>query len=88
MIPEYVTNIPEIGEKIEVAIQELIDNTSRTTRKLKNLKRTSPEDDTPKKEKRQQKTLQKNTKSPSTKEGYPKRKSLKLIKTKKTEPES
>jgi len=79
-------------KKTEVAIQELIDNTSRTTRKLKNLKRTSPENNTPnpplKKRKDNEKHHQKNAKSPSTKEGHPKSNSLKLIKTKKTEPES
>ena len=88
MIPEYITNIPDIGEQIiEVAIQRLLDNTSRTTKTLRNFKRTLPENDTPKppkKEKNYEKHHQKNLKSPSKKEGQPtKMKSLKLIKTKK-----
>ena len=98
VIPEYITSIPDIGDKIEVAIQELIDTTGRTTKKMKSLKRTSKENDTqspPAKkrknkdnEKHQHHQQQKNAKSPSKKEGHLKKKSLKLIKTKKTKPQN
>ena len=40
VIPEYIANIPNIGDKIEVAIQELIDGTSKSTKQFKSLKRT------------------------------------------------
>ena len=36
VIPEFVTSIPDIGEKIEVAIQELIDNTGLPAEQLEN----------------------------------------------------
>ncbi len=47
IIPEFVTNIPEIGENFEEAIENLIAETNRTTKKLKPIKR--PNDTIPKK---------------------------------------
>ena len=39
IIPEFVSNIPEIGENFEEAIENLIMETNRTTKKLKPLTR-------------------------------------------------
>ena len=72
MITEYITNIPDIGEQIEVATQELIDNTSRTNKTLRNLKRALPENDTfnsPKKEKEQRKVPPKKLEEPLKERG-------------------
>ena len=86
VIPEFITNIPDIGEQIEVAIQELIDNTSRTSKTLRNLKRTLPESDTPNPPLKKKRTVKRTTKilkEPLKERGAAnKKKSLKLIKTK------
>ena len=41
IIPEFVSNIPDIGETFEEEIENLIAETERTTKKLKPIKRPS-----------------------------------------------
>ena len=53
IIPEFVTNIPKIGENLEEAIENLIAEIKRTTKKLKPIKRPNENPPTiPKKKKK------------------------------------
>ena len=80
ILPEFVADVPNIGDKIEETIEDLLVETNRSTKKIPR-KRKSETPNTTLAPKKQKKTFQKNGKSSSTEEVHKrKNKSLKLQK--------
>ena len=71
ILPEFIANIPNIGNKMEAVIENLIEETSRSTKHYRRKRKNNNPSTTPANKRPKQ---QKNVKSPSTKEGHPKKK--------------